>query len=220
MLPNLSIGQHRFRMKADFSIKEKTPNGQMSLTMGTVYYDRTYKKLVYQVRFPEKETWVITDTIFHKIVNGKLVGKQFIPMLPSSTIFDYALSNNLGNFGLEKSFYKAGDVKKEGDQVITTWIPDERLKKAMGNVVISRKNNQLYGIAFYSPKNELLKKQLFKGMLKAGGIMFPEEITEIIYPVSAAGTQSGKSTKISTFKNLKVNEFGENEVYNFPVPAK
>ncbi len=220
MLPNLSIGQHRFRMKADFSIKEKNQNGQMSLTMGTVYYDRTHKKLVYQVRFPEKETWLITDTIFHKIVNGKLVGKQFIPMLPSSTIFDYALSNNLGNFGLEKSFYKAGEVKKDADQVITTWIPDERLKKAMGNVVISRKNNQLFGIAFYSPKNELLKKQLFKGMLKSGGIAFPEEITEIIYPVSATGTQSGKSTKISTFKNLKVNENGENEIYNFPVPAK
>ena len=218
MLPNLSIGQHRFRLNAEFSIKEKNADGKLGLTMGTVYYDKTFKKIVYQVRFPEKETWVISDTVFHRIVNGKLVAKQFIPMLPSSTLFDYALANNLGNFGLEKSFYKAGNPKKDGDQVITTWTPDDRLKKAFGEVVISRKNNQLYGIAFYSPKNELLKKQIFKGYLKAGGISFPEEITEIIYKIEANGMRS-QSTKISTFKNLVVNDLKDQNIYNFPVPA-
>jgi hypothetical protein len=218
VLPNQSIGQHRFRLRAEFSIKEKNADGKMSLTMGTVYYDKAIKKIVYQVRFPEKETWVISDTVFNRIVNGKLVTRQFIPMLPSSTLFDYALSNNLGNFGLEKSFYKPENVQKEGDQVITTWKPDERLKKAFGDVVISRKNNQLYGIAFYSPKNELLKKQIFKGYLKSGGISFPEEITEIIYKIEANGTRS-QSTKISTFKNLLVNDLKDQNIYDFPVPS-
>jgi hypothetical protein len=218
MLPNLSIGQHRFRMKAEFSIKEKHPDGKMSLTMGSVYYDRSARKLVYQIRFPEKETWVISDTVFNRIVNGKLITRQFIPMLPSSTLFDFALSNNLNNFGLENSFYKAKDTKKDADQVITTWVPDERVKKAFGNVVISRKNNQLYGIAFYSPKDELLKKQIFKGYIRASGISFPQEITEIIYKIEANGAKS-KGTKISTFKNLVVNDPNENNIYNFPVPT-
>jgi hypothetical protein len=218
MLPNLSIGQHRFRMKAEFSIKEKHTDGKMSLTMGTVYYDRSARKLVYQIRFPEKETWVISDTVFNRIVNGKLITRQFIPMLPSSTLFDFALSNNLNNFGLENSFYKAKDVKKDADQVITTWVPDDKLKKVFGNVVISRKNNQLYGIAFYSPKDELLKKQIFKGYIRASGISFPQEITEIIYKFEANGAKS-KGTKISTFKNLVVNDPNENDIYNFPVPT-
>jgi len=52
MLPNSVIGQHYFRMKADFSIKEKFGDGKMALTMGTIYYDRNYKKLVYDVKFP------------------------------------------------------------------------------------------------------------------------------------------------------------------------
>jgi len=218
MLPNLSIGQHRFRMKAEFSIKEKHPDGKMSLTMGSVYYDKSARKLVYQIRFPEKETWVISDTVFNRIVNGKLITRQFIPMLPSSTLFDFALSNNLNNFGLENSFYKAKDTRKDADQVITTWVPDERVKKAFGNVVISRKNNQLYGIAFYSPKDELLKKQIFKGYIRASGISFPQEITEIIYKIEANGAKS-KGTKISTFKNLVVNDPNENNIYNFPVPT-
>jgi hypothetical protein len=120
VLPNSLIGQHYFRMKADFSIKEKFSDGKMALTMGTVYYDRTHKKLVYDVKFPEKEQWVILDTVFYKIKDDKVVLKQFIPMLPSATIFESALANNLDNFGLENSFYKLQNVEKDADLVIST----------------------------------------------------------------------------------------------------
>lgn len=218
MLPNTLIGQHHFRLKADFSIKEKLPDGKLSLTMGTVYYDKGFKKIVYKVKFPEKEVWVIGDTVFYKIVDDKLVSKQFIPMLPSHTMFDFALQNNLENFGLENSQYKIGTVKREDDQVFTTWVPDEKLKKAFGNVVISQKANKLYGVAFYSPKNELLKKQIFKDYIKSGGINFPKEITEIIYHIDKDGSTQ-KSTKITSFKNLVVNEFSDVSNYNYPVPA-
>lgn len=213
VLPNFSIGQHYFRMKADFSIKEKFNTGSYSLTMGTIYYDRTYKKIVYQVRFPEKESWVIMDTVFYKIKDNKLVLKQFIPILPASTMFESALANKLDNFGLENSFYKLEKVEKEADLVISTWMPEKKLQKAMGKIIISKKQNQLYGIAFYTPKNELVKKQIFKGYLKASGISFPEEITEILYKLG------GKETKLTTFKNLVVNEMKNDAIYNLTIPA-
>lgn len=213
VLPNSLIGQHYFRMKADFSIKEKFSDGKMALTMGTVYYDRTHKKLVYDVRFPEKEQWVILDTVFYKIKDNKVVLKQFIPMLPSATIFESALANNLDNFGLENSFYKLQNVEKDADLVISTWLPDKRLANIMGKIIISRKDNQLYGIAFYTVENELLKKQLFKGYLRSSGIAFPAEITDIMYKLA------GKETKLTTFKNLVVNEMKNDAIYNYAVPA-
>lgn len=213
VLPNFSIGQHYFRMKADFSIKEKFSDGKMALTMGTVYYDRTHKKIVYDVKFPEKESWIISDTVFYKVKDNKLVLKQFIPMLPSATIFESALSNNLDNFGLENSFYKLENVEKDADLVISTWKPDKRLEAVMGKILISRKNNQLYGIAFYTNENELIKKQIFKGYLRSSGIAFPAEITDIIYKLA------GKELKVTTFKNLVVNEMTNNEIYNLTVPV-
>jgi hypothetical protein len=200
-------------MKADFSIKEKFSDGKMALTMGTVYYDRTHKKLVYDVRFPEKEQWVILDTVFYKIKDDKVVLKQFIPMLPSATIFESALANNLDNFGLENSFYKLQSVEKDADLVISTWLPDKRLSKVMGKIYISRKNNQLYGIAFYTNENELLKKQIFDGYLRSSGIAFPKEITEIIYKLA------GKELKVTSFKNLVVNEMKNDAIYNYTVPS-
>lgn len=218
VLPNLTIGQHYFRMAAEFSIKEKFGDGKLSLTMGKVYYDRNYKKLVYAVKFPEKEAWVIMDTVFNKIVNNQLIAKQFIPLMPSSTLFDYALSSNLDNFGLENSFYSVASVERDGDLVISTWLPDKQMSKAVGKILISKKNNKLQGIAFYSPKNELIKKQLFNGYIRSAGIEFPSEITEIIFKISKTGEVS-KETKISTFKNLKVNDPNEDAMYNYPVPA-
>ncbi|MEX1190250.1 MAG: hypothetical protein WED33_13405 [Bacteroidia bacterium] len=212
-MPNSLIGQHYFRMKADFSIKEKFNDGKMALTMGTVYYDRTHKKLVYDVKFPEKEQWVIMDTVFYKIRDKKLIQKQYIPLLPSSTIFESALANNLDNFGLENSFYSLKRVEKDADLVISTWLPEKRLEKVMGKIIISRKNNQLFGIAFYTPEGELVKKQLFNGYLKSQGIAFPAEITDLMYKLA------GKETKITSFKNLVVNEMKNDAMYNLVVPA-
>jgi len=213
VLPNLSIGQHYFRMQADISIKEKFTDGKMALTMGTVYYDRTYKKLVYDIKFPAKETWVIVDTMFYKVVDGKLAMKMSIPLLPNSTIYEFALINNLDNFGLEDSFYKLEKVEKENDMVISTWLPDKRMQKALGKILVSRKNNKLHGIAFYSPANELIKKQFFKNYIKASGVAFPAESTELTYK------SNGKETKVTTYKNLIVNSIKNDQMYNFPVPG-
>jgi hypothetical protein len=213
MLPNYLVGQHYFRMKAEFTIKEKFGDGKLALTMGTLYYDRNYKKLVYDVKFPNKETWVIMDTVFYKVSGGVLKQKMFIPILPNSTIFDYALSSNIDNFGLENSLYKISKVETEADMVISTWLPDKKLAKAMGKIVISKKKAKLFGIAFYTPKNELVKKQFFKGILKSNGVSFPQEITELLYKTTT------KETKLTAFKNLKVNEMNDEKLYNYPIPG-
>jgi hypothetical protein len=214
VLPNFLIGQHYFRLRADFTIKEKFSDGKMGLTMGSVLYDRTSKKLVYHVTFPEKEDWVIMDTVFNRIVNNKLVNRQFIPMLPSSTMFEFALQNNLNNFGLENSSYTLNKVDRDGDMVITTWLPDKRYAKVFGKVIVSKRAGKIVGVAFYTPKNELVKKQIFKGFLKSSGIEFPSEIYEVLYK------EQGKETKISTYKNLRINEMKDDALYNFPVPSK
>ena len=214
MLPNSLIGQHYFRLRADFTIKEKFPDGKLSLTMGSVLYDRTYRKVVYHVTFPTKEDWVIQDTVFNKIIDKKLVARQFIPMLPSSTLYEFALQNNLNNFGLEKTAYTIAHVEREGTMVLTTWTPEKRMQKVFGKIIVSQELGKLKGVAFYSPTDVLLKKQLFKTYLKNSGVEFPAEIIEILYKAG------GKETKISTYKNLRINELKDDALYNFPVPVK
>jgi hypothetical protein len=214
LLPNFSIGQQHFRLRADFSIKEKFPDGTLSLTMGSVLYDRTYRKVVFHITFPSKEDWVIQDTVFNKIIDKKLVARQFIPMLPASTLYEFALQNNLNNFGLEKSAYTILKVEREDNMVMSTWMPEKRMQKVFGKIIVSQELGKLKGVAFYTPANVLLKKQLFKGYLKNTGVEFPAEIIEIIYKAG------GKETKISSYKNLRINELKDDALYNFPIPVK
>jgi hypothetical protein len=213
VLPNVLIGQHFFRLKADFSIKEKHADGKMSLTKGTIYYDRSHNKLVYNITFPEKETWVFRDTVYYRIVKGELLQRKFIPMLPAATMFDMALSNKLDNFGLENSLYSLSSVKRDGDLVISTWTPDDRLKKSFGNVAISKKNGKLFAVNIYDVNGVLVKKQNFKSFLQDSGIIFPEEINEVQW------INGIKDLRITIFRNLKVNELENDALYNFPIPG-
>jgi len=134
-----------------------------------------------------------------------------LPFNPAATIFNNILNNTIHNFGLEKSLYKISKVEKDKDLVITTWLPDKKLEKAFGKVVTSKKDNKIYGIAFYSPTNELIKKQFFKNYIKVAGLDFPTEVTEIHY------LTSGRELKVTTYKNVVINELKNDEIYNYNI---
>ena len=98
LLPNRSVGQQFYKLKADFSIKEKFFDGTSRLLMGKVYYDKTVKKIVYNITFPEPETWVIQDTSFYRLKAKKLVSKQKSFLIPNSSIFHFALTGQLADW--------------------------------------------------------------------------------------------------------------------------
>lgn len=210
MLPEVSLGQHFFRMKADITIKEKFDGDKSSLTIGKVYYDKNIKKIVYVNKFPEKETWVIKDTLLSKLVDGKIKSSHQLPFSPQFTIFHMSLSGSLKNYGLEDSNFKIDGVEKEDGMVITTW----RAEGAnIGKVVISQKDKKLFGVAFFNSKDELMGKQFFKDYQSVKGFEFPSEIVEIYY------SEKGENYKVTTYKNIIVDDTGEEYIYDCYIPA-
>lgn len=212
LLPIFSNAQHFFRIRADVSIKEKMPDGHTSLTLGKVYYDKSSKKLVYDIAFPEKETWVSADTTLYKFINGKFDSRHLVPFKPEFSIFHITMNGNLPNFGLEDSFYKVEKVDKDSDMIITTWAPDDKLKKSFGKVKISQKQKKLYGIVFLNVKNEIIKKQFFRNYVNTNGLNFPGEITEL------TTMPAGQDIKVTTYKNIIVDDIREDNIYNYPIP--
>ena len=67
-LPKIIFGQFFFRIEGEISVKEK---GQFKsqLSIGKFYYDLNYRKIVYDLSFPEKQTLVIKDTLIFNFVN-------------------------------------------------------------------------------------------------------------------------------------------------------
>lgn len=209
----LANAQQHYRIKSDFSIKENLPDGTSNLTMGTVYFDKNNKKIVYSISFPTKTLQVLTDSFFYELKANKLSEKKKATNLLQFSIFNLALSSNLSNYGLNTNgIFKLMDVSKEDSLVISTWEPSTaKLKELTGKVLISQKRRLLYGLVFFDNKNNVLSKQFFTEYINVKGLNFPSQITQINYI-------NGKEYyKVTTYKNIVVNATNENEIYNYNI---
>ena len=213
LLPGMISGQQFYRLKADFSIKEKQADGTSQLIMGKVYYDKVSEKIVYDISFPEPEIWVLQDTSFFRFKESQLLDRKRSFLIPESSFFHFTLTGQLSDFGLKESPYKIEQVEKEGNMVISTWEPDDsKLKEAMGKVVMSNIDKKLNGIVFYNTEGEMLSKQFYKDYINVSGCEFPTEIIQITY------LDTGQNYQVTTYKNIVINQNGKEELYNISIP--
>lgn len=212
MLPKIIFGQHFFRIEGDFSVKEKTES-QSQLTIGHFYFDKNIGKLVYNITFPEKQVMVSEDTVLYLFMADTLASRTRSVDLTKFSIFYLTLNNQLNNYGLDNSFYKIDNVENDGDMVISTWVPGKRFSKHFGKVLLSQKNNRLFGIVFYNVEDQIIGKQFFEDYKVINGINFPTKMVKITFN----GEQ--KNYQVTTFENIKLNNLNEKYYYDFPLPA-
>lgn len=212
-IPLLSgFGQNYFRISGDMTIKSKSAMGDQAMTMGKVFFDRNFSKIIYNISFPEPETWLTTDSLTYRIVNDSIVAKQLSMGMAEFSVFNLALNSHLPDFGLTKSTYHIDNVELDGDNIITTWAPQENMKEKMGNIMVSTKDKRLLGVVFLNVEGIVLRKQFFEEYQDISGVLFPSKIVEIAYG------PEGKNYQISNFRNLKLNELENNSSYNYQLP--
>ncbi len=184
--------------------------------MGTVYFDKTRKQIIYSIKFPEPEFLVVTDSFVYTIKEGKIQEKKQGVGLMQFSIFNLALSSKLSNYGLDQSpLFKLTNVEKEDSLIISTWEPTlDKLKELTGTILISQVHKRLFGLVFFDKNKKLMSKQFFEEYKNFSGLQFPGQITQINYI-------GGKEYyKITTFKNVIVNDTNENTFYNYNIPAQ
>ncbi len=216
LLPAITAAQKEayYRVRADFSIKEKSTDGKSSLTMGEVFFDRMKNKIIYNIRFPEKETWLFQDTLMYRVTKDKIEKSPLVPGFVDFSIFNLSLNNNLKDYGLKKSVYKVKSVVKEDNMVISTWSPLAEYENTLGDIKISVVDNKLYGVVFYNVKKRMIGKQIFSNYITIGSFAFPTEIINFSYK------EDGQEIhQLTTYKNIKVNNWDE-DLYNYTVPRR
>jgi hypothetical protein len=207
-----STAQSNYRINAKFTVKEKKTDGTTQLIMGSVFYDKNYKKLVYDISFPEKETLVIMDSVIYKIRNNKVAEKKYYPSLNEFTVFHLCLNGNLAHFGLDNSPYQLSGVEKQDSMVMSTWLPPKELINQLGKAIISQKEKNLYGMVFYNPSEEIISKHFFKNYQNSRGVEFPLEMIQITYH------DKKELYKVTTFKDVVINEMKNENFYNYKLP--
>lgn len=214
LCPALNTWAQSFnRVRADFTVKVKEVNGAQSLTMGQVCYDRNIRQVIYHLSFPGQETWISTDTVLYRLVKGKVMSRSTIPSVAEFTVFHLALSSQLQSFGLDKTLYKPEDVTREGELVITSWLPPAGMRKNFGKIMVSTQNRQLAGVVFFDPDEKILRKQFFEEFQLVSGISFPGKIVEINY------INGIEVYQVTTFRNIVIDEKENDNDYYYPVSA-
>ncbi len=214
LLPLSLTAQHYYRLRTDMTVKKKNFDGTFSLTKGTVYYDNITRKLVIDLWFPQKETYVMKGNMVYVFKDGKLVKSYQNPAPPETTIFALALKNNLKYYGLENSGYRLTDIEEDDGMVISTWLPPENLQKAAGKLMIANKNGHITGIVFFSitDPDKVVSKQFFENYQTVQGIPFPTKMVQFFYDKN--GREAIQQTE---FKNIVIDEKGNDRFYDYPL---
>ncbi|MFY0674213.1 MAG: hypothetical protein JXQ87_12470 [Bacteroidia bacterium] len=215
LLPSLAFSQYKeYRISLDFSIKEKRSDGSFALQLGRAYYDMNHKKLVYDVSFPKKQTIITNDSLIYLIENGNTIDVNKDAGFIEMSIFHLSLTGSIKNFGLDESVYEAKKVEEDKGMVMTTWEIPRKFKGGSRNkIVTSVKDRRLYGVVFLDADGVPVSKQFYKEYEVINGVSVP---TKVIFIVYVGGEEQ---YRIMEFKNIVINEFGNENIYNYPIPA-
>ena len=208
---NTFYAQEFYRFSADYSIKQSEVNGREVLKLGKVFYDINEKQIVMKNGFPIREIIVFNDTSVYQIRNNKVFNKSKIIAPIQFSIFHLALKEKLLNYGLDKAGYKLDTVKIDKGLVISIWNPPTKYQNIFGNVIVSTKEKQLFGIAFLNPSGKVVSKHLYRYYTQIKGFSFPTKVIRIKY---SNGEEIFETT---TYNKIKVNSTTDNEYYGYKI---
>ncbi|NUM32203.1 MAG: hypothetical protein HUU47_07765 [Bacteroidetes bacterium] len=206
-----AFSQQHYRLRANVTIKEKNIDGKYNLTKGTLYYDLNFRKAVYDITFPEKAIIVITDSTYITIKDGKQSKTNSIRELLDFSVFNLCLTGKLDYYGLRETPFAVEKTEKQDSLVITTWVPPKKLRKKKGKIKVSTKDKKLFGVLTYDVKGNVISKQFFENYTLVKKLAVPGRVVSFIYNKNKTFTQ------ITEFKNIEVNEKGNDNMYNYTI---
>ncbi len=205
--------QQFHRIKSDYSIKYKDPQGNQILQMGVVFYDINSKKIVMKNGFPIREILVQKDTTIYQIRNEHLIATSGTYAMAELSVYHLALIGDLNNYGLDKAGYTLDTLKSDKGLILTTWSPPKNAKAYLGRILVSSKDKQLFGIVFLDPSEKIIAKHLFRDYINIDGFEFPTEILVITYE------DDKEIFNLTKFSKIVINGTDNEEYYNYKIPS-
>jgi hypothetical protein len=208
LFPIFHISQKTYsRIEAEITIKEIDSTSR--ITTGKMFYDKNLGAMYYSIKFPGNEVVVYTDSIIYRLIDAKVVENYESTNGLKFNIFNLILNSQMEYYGLNTSSYELIKNKKDKDQIITTWEPKFKNKKyRSGKIIMSQKNKLIFGLVSFHPDGSVISKQFFEDYTNVDGLMIPSKITQIAF------INDKSEYKITTYKNIKVNNFDDQKNYS------
>ena len=206
--------QEFYRFSAEYSVKYKENTGKEILKLGKVFYDINEKQIVMKNGFPVREILIYNDTTVYQLRNNRIVNKEKNIFPVEFSIFHLALKEELKNYGLEKAGYKLDTVKLDRGLIISIWNPPPKYRDVFGDIVVSTKSKQLFGIVFLNVNGDIISKHFFRGYKQIKGFSFPSQVVRINY------INDNETYETTTYEKIKVNDTDNNEYFSYDFHKK
>lgn len=198
-----------------FDMETKTlEKGKVVRTAGEVFYRNSDGMMVTKFSFPYE---------YYVFVNGKGEMKMYDPKYNSvmlreskdlssenSFFFQY-LKKGGGDLGLSASGYKVSKTRKNGNVIVTEWVPAGR--SDVSKVELAMEKNLPIAMFIYNNKNQVTTKTYYSGFIKVGGTDFPSSVTDITFK-----TKTDSVIAKRWYKNPKTGSAVDLKYFSFKIP--
>jgi len=86
------------------------------------------------------------------------------------------------------------------------------LRKVIGKIRIATRQGRLFGVVYYDPKDNVLRKEFYEDYRKLGTLWFPHRIVQLQYH------HDKEAIQVTTYENVVLDEKQHRHWYDFRVP--
>lgn len=191
--------QEKDKFLADFSIIEKNEiTLKNQIVNGKVEYIKSINQTILQISFPQKEKWILKDSILTKYLNDTLVSRSTSSKLDELSIFGSLLEMKSQDFGLKQMGFTITNTVNEEGTIYLTWAPSQNFKKFVKTAKTAIKSNLLHGVILTDSDDIDITSIFFEGYKLVSDLPIPHKITQLFQ------TKQSKIYKSISFYNVKV----------------
>lgn len=210
---NNLVAQRFYRLSGNFSIREIVLYGESDsfktfLTRGFLDYDRNKHQVVFDVTFPEKEHWILQDSVFYKIKHDTIYMRYALPYAMQMLNFDFLLSGYNYDFFFQKIGCTIEDIRKEEEKLFKLWkYPDIQQLDVFKYILMQEENGHTTAIAYLDEKKQVVSREFYKDFKNVNGLDVPHVIEQRVY------SDSSTYVKKLILSNVSINNTERDTVF-------
>ena len=193
----IAYSQTYTSLNCGFTIIEKREEGKKnSLIIGQLNFDDSKNETKFDIQFPQKEKWVIADTILHKYKGDTLLSTSVIGNVNEQMFFKQLLSFKGSDYGLSEFGFTMSDVEEVGNGLINvSWSPPANVSSFIKSAHTQVKDNLLQSVSVIDVDGLVLNETYFEEYAVINGLPVP-----VIVSMKVA------TTKEVLYKKIKLRD--------------
>ena len=143
---------------------------------------------------------------------NKVSIKQDYYFSSENELLYYFVNNFTEDLGLKKEGFEMTDTHYDEQYLVTTWTSPASMKLVEKVEIVFENMVPIYS-AYYSTKNEIIRKIYYSDYYRGFSFMLPKKITEITYT-----SENDSTIKRTIFSNIRQNDEVDPYYLNFEIP--